>query len=172
MIETVFKYGYIELAAVDHVEQSVCIRWCIPIVLLHDLSPAFILFGHITDFTIKNPIAIWIPPISEDQIRPEFAPTEAVVNSLNVAFRDEGLRLAKLYGSMSEKLVDMSYMVPILPLGTYVTFSTIIQIAHVLPLLESLETLKSMGIREVQWVLASILKDVVSTESYLLSEGK
>lgn len=171
MIETVFKYGFIEMTCADHDTQMVSTRWCIPVVLLHDLLNALISHGSINNVEIKNPLAVWVPPLDRSQFKDRSIP-ETVLNSVNVALKDEAVRQAKIYEHLSSYVQDVNSLIPILPLGVYVVFTYNIGFSSALNLLEDFDKVRVFGVDRITYTIAKILSEVVEVRVGLLPEGE
>lgn len=153
-----FEYGEVELEASDKQTRQLSLRICMPCVLMQTITPAMLGAGLIDNNEIRNPIAVWLPKVTEELISPLIVQripniTEMIekgmlgtVESVMEAFQDLG-----------KAFIDPSFLISMLPMGIYVRFrfrGTIIGFAGAL---EELEKFNIVGIPEFRYACAEVL---------------
>jgi hypothetical protein len=155
---TFFEHGYVKLVANDYDTRSVSVNICMPCTLLQAISPQLLGAGLLDHFRLHNPVAIWIPQLSDERFSPGVR-HDGIAKRLNIALREEIVRTCKLFEHVSQYLIDPTDIIPVLPLGVYVEFTYRCHVDRILGMLEGIDSINIIGIPEFQWSFAGILKE-------------
>lgn len=157
-----FESGSVVLELCDVKSRQAGIRVCMPCCLFQTVSPHILGGGTVDELRIMDPISIWVPKLDKSRFIGPAASVDGVESQLNVALRAEAERMGKIFVHMSSHLADPSDLIPVLPLGTYITFLFRCRIDNVMKVLEGIDSIPVVGVREFQWSLASVLYKALS----------
>lgn len=152
-----FEHGSACLELCDSISRQALVRVCMPCSLFQTVTPQLLGNGTIDELRIKNPISFWIPKLTKERFIGQAALVEGIDIRTNAAIKEEVERIGKIFAHLQDYLIDPSDLVPILPLGTYITFIYRCKIDNVLSLLEGINSIKVVGVHEFQWALATVL---------------
>ena len=156
-----FEYGKIKLLSSDFQSRTASIEITMPCVLFQTVTPHLLGCGILDNFRIRDPIAIWLPKLSQERFTPTAQAFSNISDRINVALREEVVKTAKLFIHLQDYLADPSDAIPMLPLGVYVKFIYRCRVDDILKLLEGIDGIKVVGVPEFQWALAGVLNQVL-----------
>lgn len=162
MSERFFEYGKVDVLIRD--KTHVALEICLPISLLISTLPAFLKHGKVGDYTLNNPMSVWLPQIGQDRIKPDILKSspriERDVNELKNRKAEEVL---KLFQELSTVTLDRSDLVPLLPLGTYALFKYRCKIGDLRLVDIDLNQISNIiGVPELRTAISNILKKIDS----------
>jgi hypothetical protein len=158
-----FEYGEVSLEASDVETREASLRICMPVCLIQTVTPVLLGAGIIDSYALRNPIAVWIPTITQDRYK-----LVTQVKSADLAKRatDEIQKYVKeildLFVALSTMLENPSDAIPMLPMGTYGTFRYRCTVDHLAHILEQLEDINVAGVPEFRFAMAGALARILS----------
>ena len=155
---TFFDYGHVNLTLCDSVSRQAMFDICMPCCLFQTVTPHLLNGGYIDDLKIRDPISIWIPKLTVDRFNDAVRSVQDIDNLTNNYIKEEIERVGKLYTNLQNYLIDPSDIIPILPLGVYITFFYRCNVDSIPAILEGIESIKVVGIKEFQWSLAVMMR--------------
>lgn len=168
-----FEYGEVRLDTIDHINRHVMIDICMPQNLFQVVTPALLGAGLIDDFRLRDPIAVWIPRIGKERLGPVAGTVDSAEARVNQLVRERVEETLRVFQGLGHLLLSPGDLVPMLPMGTYVTFKFRCRIDSILPVLEHVQKyIMILGIAEFQWALASVLHQAVSENETWISRSK
>jgi hypothetical protein len=158
---TFFEYGKVSLLLSDYESRTVSVEISMPCSLFQTVVPQLLAHGQIDYLKIREPIAVWIPQLADDRFSENARVIKGIGDRINVALKEEASRTIKLFIHLQDHLKDPSDIIPILPLGIYVTFNYKCFVDRIMNILVGIESIPVFGIPEFQWSLASVLNQVL-----------
>jgi hypothetical protein len=113
-----FEHGKVSIVWKDEDGAQVALMISIPCCLMQAVSPVLLGAGSIDLFEVMNPIAVWMPTLGPDR----FKDGGVTAKRVNAELRESCLRVTAMFRDVGKGLVDQSDIIPMLPLGVYVTF--------------------------------------------------
>lgn len=152
-----FEHGSVTLEGCEPKSRMAAVRICMPCCLFQTVTPHLLDSGTLDELKIRNPVAFWIPRLTSSRFVSSVASVPNIDARANAAIREEVDRIGKVFVHLQDYLLDPSDIIPILPLGTYVTFLYRCRIDSVMKLLEGIDNIKVVGVPEFQFSIASVL---------------
>lgn len=165
-----FEYGEVRLDTIDHVNRHAMLDICMPQNLFQVVTPALLGAGLIDDFRLRDPIAVWLPKIGKERLGPVANTVDSAEARVNQLIRERVEETLRVFQGVGHLLLTPGDLVPMLPMGTYVTFKFRCKIDSILAVLEHIQKyVMVLGIAEFQWALAAVLHQAVAeNESWTL----
>ena len=156
-----FEYGEVSLDTCDRKTRTSAVRICIPCCLFQTISPHLLGGGWIDELKIRTPIAFWTPTITPERIMAH-ARIPGTEMRINVAVRTAVESVGRLFVNLQDSLIDPADVVPMLPLGTYVTFLYRFRVDDSIKILEGIGSVNVVGVPEFQAAMAAVLTRVLT----------
>lgn len=119
---SLFGFGRAEVEVYDDVGQTVAVRLKLPVIVLHGATPLLLGAGELTQYELAAPLGAWVPRLAADRVRPSEDLTQAQTADRVNAFAQQSANAAiEFFRQAAQLCEDPSDLVPILPLGTYVS---------------------------------------------------
>lgn len=157
-----FEYGGVQIISSDSTSRQVAFQITMPASIVQTISPPLLGAGIMDQYLLANPVAVWIPPISPEQIVPNPNISDSLserMNSLIHSMMKETLELFRVFSSQVENPSDL---IPMLPLGVYVTFRFRCCIDDLITVMSELERTMVAGVAEFRFALASAMAEALS----------
>lgn len=155
-----FENGFVRIEESDFKSRMSSIRCAVPNCLLQAVCPVLLGAGHIDELVIHEPISIWVPKISINRIEERFRP-HISSEEFNHAVRNSVVDLLKIFQDFSKIITDVSDLIPILPMGVYISFRYRVRVDSILNIMVELQSEKTQGVPEFQFAMASVLSQVL-----------
>jgi hypothetical protein len=152
-----FDGGFVTCEALDEVSRKASISFRLPCVLFQTVSPILLGMGPLDLFQISEPMQVWIPRLSQERLVPtaeEILPNAS--NQLNLAVSASTKSTVDLFNKLSVIVRDPSDLIPMLPLGIYISVRCRCDVDGIILALEKLQKLPIDGVFEIQWALSSV----------------
>lgn len=154
----IFEYGSITIASYDKAERQVAFKICIPCCLMQRVLPAMSGIGIIDNYSVKNPIAVWMPTLASDRFNEVLIQQHPKLhNEANNQIRKKLQETLDLFAEVSKTLNSPTDITSMLPLGTYIMFQFRAGVDDVAKILISLDNITLPGVEEFRFVLAAAL---------------
>jgi hypothetical protein len=157
-----FERGSAVLEMCDPASRQAAVRVCVPCCLFQAVTPHLLGAGTVDELRIAEPFAFWVPALTAARFAGAAAGVPGIAERANAAIREEVGRIGKVFAHLHGHLVDPSDLIPMLPLGTYVTFLFRCRVDAVPALLEGVESVPVVGVPEFQWALATVLAQALA----------
>jgi len=157
-----FDYGRVTLEMCDSRSRQAMVRLCIPCCLFQTISPHLLGGGTVDELKIRDPLAVWIPKLTRERFAGPAASVDGIEHRANAAIREEVERSTKVFVHLQGHLADPSDLIPMLPLGTYVTMMFRCRVDDVIKVLEGVDSIPVVGVHEFQLALAAVLHTALS----------
>lgn len=157
-----FERGAVEVVSCDKVSRQAAFQVTLPASLVQTVTPALLGSGIIDQYVLSNPVAAWIPVLDRDRFR-DVGP--GVPEYVNLAVKEKVMETLTLFNGLAQVVKDPSDLIPMLPLGTYVTFRLRCTVDKLAPALEELESAPVAGVGEFRYALAGALAEVLEAFS-------
>lgn len=157
-----FKHGGVQIISSDSTSRQVAFQITMPASIVQTISPPLLGAGVMDQYLLANPVAVWIPPVSPEQIIPNpsiSGDLSGRINSLIQSTVKETLELFRVFSSQVENPSDL---IPMLPLGVYVTFRFRCCIDDLVTVMSELERTMVAGVAEFRFALASAMAEALS----------
>lgn len=154
-----FEHGRVTLVSADRSSRMAAFSASLPASLVQAAMPALLGAGIVDKYELMNPMSAWIPALGEDRFRPGLEPTAP--DAVNQAVRTQVMEALSLFRSLAQVLVDPSDLIPMLPMGTYVTFRLRCSVDKLAVALEELERAAVAGVPEFRFALAGALAEAL-----------
>jgi hypothetical protein len=160
---TFFEYGSVELGDIDRRTRQATAVVRMPFILMQSVTPALLGGGSVAGLALREPLAVWIPSLGPGRMNAFGAQVQSGHDLVNRALRDRAEEAMRLFGGLSHFLTDPADAIPVLPMGTYVTFTYRFRVDDVLRVIEAMEPHgATAGVPEFQAALASVLHEALS----------
>lgn len=157
-----FEFGEVTFEERDFPSRQAAIRICMPCCLFEAVTPSLLGAGVIDQYKVREPMAVWMPKFSAERMHPN---AEQILDSslerLNMTLRASAEGIIETFQSLSFLVTDPSDLIPLLPLGVYVTFRLRCRIDDIPKVLFGVQNTPVNGVAEFQWALASVLACVL-----------
>lgn len=160
-MNTFFEYGEVNLLLTDFESRYVFVEVCMPNCLFQTVTPHLLPNGLIDNLKVRDPIAIWLPQLSDDRFYEHVRCVDNLSQKMNVAIREEVLRISKLFIHLQSYLINPSDVIPMLPLGVYVTFKYRCPVDNIIKIIEGINSINVFGVNEFQIALAHSLNEAL-----------
>lgn len=158
-----FEYGSVDLGDVDRRARRATASVRMPFILMQAVTPALLGGGSVGRLTLAEPFAVWVPSLTAGRMNALGAQAQAAHELVNRAVRERAEESLRLYGGLSHFLVDPADIMPLLPMGTYVTFTYSFRVDDTVRVLEALQQHAGVtGVPEFQAALACVLAEALS----------
>lgn len=155
-----FEHGQISVAGTDEKSRHAVLRITMPCCLMHAVTPALLGAGIIDGYEVMNPVAVWLPKLGEDRL---INPSQEVANKINYEIKFIIEKVLTVFLNTGKNLFDKADLVPILPMGTYITFRYRCRVDVLAEILTVLDGTPVAGIAEFRFALASALASILMT---------
>jgi hypothetical protein len=158
-----FEFGEVSLVAFDETKRQAAILITIPCCLMQTITPALLGGGHIDQYELRNPVAVWIPSVDLDRYKSELIEQHPQISDqVGKLVKDKIEDILKTFKEISVALNDPSDFIPILPMGIYVKFRLRCDIDEMAKVLLNLENTMVAGVPEFRFALAEILAEILA----------
>jgi len=157
-VHKIFERGAVVVVSCDKMSRQAAFRVTLPASLAQAVTPALLGAGVIDQYTLANPVAAWIPTLGPDRFK-DVGP--GVPEAVNEAVRMKVMEVLTMFNGLGQVVVDPSDLIPMLPLGTYVSFRLRFVVDKLVPVLDSLEAMPVAGAGELRYALAGALSEVL-----------
>lgn len=148
----------------DHKSRQACLRIVAPYCVVQAATPALLGAGLIDEFSLHNPIAVWIPEPRIDAFKNAVrVPCPDVATVSRGVVVQHVTRLLSCFSEIAQAMDDPSELFPMLPLGTYVKVRYRCGYDKLGAILEGMEENVS-GLPHLRYAMAEVL-------SFMLLEG-
>lgn len=148
--------GWVEASFTDKETQSLSIQFAVPNCLMNAVMPVLIQNGVLDQQQLLLPLRAWVPVLNQERFKPETRGLMEVVNQASIEMINKILTAVTQAMSL---LADPSDVMPVLPLGVYVTFRYRCKAKSMMPILESLESIPVIGVPEFKFAMAGVLAE-------------
>lgn len=160
-----FEYGEVSVQAHDPRGNMASLKVCMPCCLMQTLTPALLGGGLIDRYEVMLPIAAWVPKSPEERFRPDiFCQAPDIVEAAASHTAKNVKKALELFVQLSQILLDPADAVPILPMGTYVTFQYRCRTDALAGVLSHIESIRVVGVPEFRYALATVFAFLLTQE--------
>jgi len=157
-----FEYGEVSLLAFDESTRQAAIQMVMPCCLMQTITPALLGGGHIDQYELRNPVAIWMPSIDSDKYKPELLQQYPdIPTQVNATVKKKLEEVLDLFKELSGAIKDPTNFIPMLPMGVYIQFRLRCEVDNMAQVLLNLENTLVVGVAEFRFALAEILAEVL-----------
>jgi len=161
MSQRFFEYGKVKVLIQD--SKQVALEICLPISLLFSTLPTLLKYGQPYDYTLNNPLSVWLPSLNKDRINPKIlVMTPDVDKDVNELKNRKVEEVLKLFQELSTVTLDRSDLIPMLPLGTYTLFKYRCEIDALAKIHSELKYINIIGILEFNVALEEIHMEIIN----------
>lgn len=157
-----FEHGKVVLEDIDPVGRMAAIRMQMPNCLFQAVTPSLLGAGFVDNFRVSEPLATWLPQLSEGRISVVGKQLDQCHVRINTAVAQQMDAILKTFVKVSEFLLNPADMVPMLPLGVYVSLRFRCRIDDIPKVLHGVQETPVEGVHEFQWALACVLAQAVT----------
>ena len=159
-----FEHGRVSVVGQDSSARQAIFHVCLPCCLMQAVTPLFLGPGSIDQYQITNPVAVWLPSLTDDRFRPEFTGTGAnrVSKRANRVLVKKAMEVLQVFSTISPTLADPSDIVPLLPMGTYVEFRYRCDVDGTALMINKMGEIPIAGIPELCYSMAAALAQVLT----------
>jgi hypothetical protein len=115
-----FDIGEVKVLSVDSKNRQTGLYFVAPICFVQPAFPALLSSGSIDSFSMIKPFISFVPKIKSENIKSK---SDQIVKRINTRVQDSIAKAMSVYSESEQFLSDPSLMLPILPLGIYVSFT-------------------------------------------------
>ena len=155
-----FENGFVKLIDHNFHTRTSLIKCSVPNCLLQAISPVLLGSGIIDNLSLSDPILVWVPKLSEDRIVDLLRPV-VDFSILNKEITNKIEEYLSIYKNLSQALKNPADLIPILPMGVYVTFNYRVHIDKIPAIMFEFEKNPVVGVQDFQWGLAVVLKKIL-----------
>ncbi len=159
-----FEYGLVAVDGTDPVRRHALLSVTIPNCLFQAVTPSLLGAGLVDDFKVADPVAVWIPQVSDDRLSAVGRQMDNASARINTIVRNQTEVILRTFQQAGMLLINPADLIPMLPLGVYVSFRFRCCVDDIPKVLEGVQNTPVSGVHEFQWALAEALASVL-TES-------
>lgn len=156
-----FEYGEVSLESRDFKSRQFAVRVCVPSTILQAVMPSLLANGWTDELHVRDPLAVWIPLLSKERFSDAVAHVDGVEDMTRRVILERVAETARTFHQVARVLRDPSDAIPMLPMGTYVTFRYRCRLDRVLQVLEGVQATPVAGVHEFQWALSEVFACVL-----------
>jgi hypothetical protein len=157
-----FDYGEISITSYSKDEREIALKICMPCCLVQTILPTISSIGTINNYSVKNPIIVWMPTLSSDRFNVALTQQHPrLPNEANNQIKKKLKEVLDLFAEISKVVNSPTDITSMLPLGTYVVFQFRSKIDDIAKILMSLENIELPGVSEFRFALAAALARVL-----------
>lgn len=156
-----FEHGKVVLEDVDHVARTAAVFMQMPCCLFQAVTPSLLGAGLVDNFRIAEPLACWLPQLTEERISFVGKQLDQAHVRVNTGVSQQMEAVLQTFVKISTLLNDPADMIPMLPLGTYVALRWRCRIDDVPKVLHGVQETPVVGVPEFQWALACVLAQAI-----------
>jgi hypothetical protein len=158
-----FNHGEVSVAGHDAKSRQAILIICMPCCLMQTLTPALLGAGSVDNYSILNPVAVWMPQLTDIQFHPQYVGTdERTSPRANRIISQKIQEVLSMFGTLTPVLKNPSDIVPMLPLGIYVQFRYRCRLDDLAPTLEEMGKTMVVGVPEFRYALAGALAKILT----------
>jgi hypothetical protein len=158
-----FEYGEVAYLASDQANRHGMVSITMPCCLFQTISPILLGAGHIDNLELADPLAVWMPSLTNDRFISSVSNIKTVADQVNSGVRSEISRIVGTFLSLSKYLVEPSDIIPMLPLGTYIKFHFRIKIDRIIQMNVELDKINVIGAKEFLFALSEVTAYILYT---------
>ena len=167
-----FERGEVRVSGFDAASRQAAFSISMPASVAQAVVPALLGAGVLDQYVLMNPVAAWIPALGADRIRPGVLVYDPdMAQKLNSAVRARVGDVLSLFADLSQGVLDPTDLIPMLPLGVYVTFRMRCRIDDLPRAVLELERTAVAGVGEFRFALAAALTEVLTAAGSLTGAG-
>lgn len=152
-----FEHGKVVLEDMDPVGRTASIFVQLPNCLFQAVTPSLLGAGYLDNFRVAEPLSTWLPQVTEARLSFLGKQVDQAHVRINTAVAQQMDALLRTFASISQYLVNPADMVPMLPLGVYVSVRFRCRLDDVPKVLHGVQDTPVEGVHEFQWALACVL---------------
>lgn len=158
-----FEHGRVSVVGHDAPGRKAILHVSLPCCLMQAVTPVLLGSGAIDNYCVLNPIAVWIPTLTDDRFKPNFAGDgNRVSQRANRDLVRKANEVLQVFSTISPTLSDPTDIIPVLPLGTYVQFRYRCDVDRTVAMLADMGGIPVAGIPELQYAMAAAMAAVLS----------
>jgi len=158
-----FEFGGISIVNYDKEEREVALKICIPCYIMQTILPTISGIGIVNDYSVKNPIAIWMPTLAPDRFNTALVDQyPRLPNEANTQIKEKLQEILNLFFEISKATNLPTDLTAMLPLGTYVVFQFRSKIDDMAKILLGLNDSELPGVPEFRYALAAVLARILN----------
>jgi hypothetical protein len=157
-----FEHGSISIVGQDDEKREVALVICMPCCVLQAIFPTISGNSIINNYSIKNPVSIWVPTLSPDKFNSSVFSHRGFPQNINEKLRVTVQGALDTFLEIANFINNPVEILSILPLGTYVIFQLRLKIDDLAKILMDLENVELPGVPDFRYALASVLAKIVS----------
>jgi hypothetical protein len=115
-----FDIGEVKVLSVDSGNRQAGLYFVAPICFVQPALPALLSSGSIDSFAMVKPFISFTPKIKSENTKSR---SDQIVKRINTKVQDSIAKAMSIYSESEQFLSDPSMMLPVLPLGIYVSFT-------------------------------------------------
>lgn len=159
MKHSFFEHAGVTVITTDRSSRFAAFEIILPASLMQTITPAILGAGVIDQYTIFNPLVAWMPDLGKERFKQGL--DDSTISSLNTAINTKVNEVLSLFIALSEVITNQSDIIPMLPMGTYVSFRLRCLVDKLFQPLLELEDVFISGVSEFCFALAGALSDAL-----------
>lgn len=153
-----FARGAVDLLADDPASRQIQLEVTAPACVVQAAMPQLLAAGLVDDFRVAQPLSVWVPTIAEAGFRP--SDDRDLPARLNAEARAAASSVLQFFKRSSGALMFPGDLVPLLPMGTYVSFKLRCGADALAAAIQSM--VPAAGVAELRFAAAHVLAAVLS----------
>jgi len=161
-VATFFEYGKVELLDRDFRSREAQLYICMPCCLFLAVTPSFLGSGFVDNFRLREPIAVWVPSLTNDRFVPNVMNhVPLIAEKSNAALKQTTNKVVQNYIDLSQFMLYPGDIISTLPLGVYIEFSYRCKIDSLASILLGIEQTPHHGVSELRYAIARVLNTAI-----------
>lgn len=156
-----FEHGHVEIEGTDAKTRQAAISMQLPCCLFQAVVPSLLGAGFIDNFRISEPLCVWIPKVTKERLSLQGSQVDNAVARINTTVEHQAAVIIKTFSMAAELLHNPADLVPMLPLGVYVSLRFRCRVDDIPKFLTGVQGTPVDGVPELQWALACVLAKVL-----------
>jgi len=159
-----FQHGSVQVQTADADSRKAAFQVSMPASVAQAVTPALMGAGVLDQYVLMNPLAAWVPSMGPDRMRPGVLVQDPeIADRVNLAVRQQVRTVLDLFRDLSLAMVDPSDLIPMLPLGVYVSFRFRCGVDSLVRALDELGRTDGVaGVAEFRFALSAALAEVLA----------
>jgi hypothetical protein len=152
-----FSHGEVSLVEEDPVAEQLSLQVVLPACVMQAVTPQLLGAGFIDCYEVREPLAAWIPTVSDAGF---LSGDPSVCSSVNAGMRAAARASLEAFAAAGRSLRFPGDALPLLPMGTYVRFRLRCAAGDLAAQLPSMSG--AAGVAELRYALASALAQALA----------
>ncbi len=157
-----FSHGSVEILEDGGPSRQASVRVIVPACVMQAVTPVLLGGGAIDSYELRQPLAAWIPSVGDDGFREDAVEADPGLPArANGAISAIAAATLEAFRDVAHHLKFPGDAIPVLPMGTYVSFRYRFRVDELAKVLEQMGGRQAAGVAELRYAMAECLAQLI-----------